>query len=235
MEKDIKDALISKLKLFSETEHVDTASLASKFIIDNVKKGSYIFEEGLDIHWVYFVIEGRIKLLAHSPCGKDVILKIASSGDILTDNGVIFSKNEEYAYSAQGLVDSVVAKISVIDFKNILNNSHSISLTLIKHIDNFLKESYLVIKDMALEKVERRIAINIVKLAANAGVKTEKGIEISIKLSRQDIANLSGTTIETAIRVMSKFKKDGIITEEKGLMIISKRHQLVSIADMCGK
>ena len=84
---------------------------------------------------------------------------------------------------------------------------------------------------MAFEKVERRIARHLIQFAKNTGEKTDYGIKLGVKLSRQEIANLTGTTIETAIRVMSKYKKQKIVREIEGCIYISDRHKLVLIAE----
>ncbi|MBN1968982.1 MAG: Crp/Fnr family transcriptional regulator [Candidatus Delongbacteria bacterium] len=222
---------IVNLPLFFGLKDTDVKRIADQFIISDVKKNKFLFEEGVGSHWIFFVLRGKIKVLAHSASGKDVIVKLSTDNDLLTDNGVIYNSDSEYNYSAQALEDSIVAKVSVTDFKNMLNTFPVISLNLNSLLDKYLRDSYLVLRDMALEKVERRIAINILKLAKRTGVKVKEGIKLQIKLSRQDIANLSGTTIETAIRVMSKLKKDGIISEEKGSITITQRHRLVSIAE----
>jgi len=231
MDRQEKIRHLNELPVFKNVKSTELDRFSSLFIIEKHEKNEYVFEEGVAGLWVYFIAEGRVKLLAHSPSGKDVIIKIGSKHDLLTDNDLLFSNRNEYLYSAQVLEETVVLKISVEDFKSILSTHCLVAMNLLEIMDGYLKDSYEVLKEMALEKVERRIALNILKLARNTGVKNNEGIWLQIKLSRQDIANLSGTTIETAIRVMSKFKKDGLISEEKGHITITDRHQLMSIAE----
>lgn len=231
MDRQEKIRHLNELPVFKNVKSTELDRFYSLFIIEKHEKNEYVFEEGVAGLWVYFIAEGRVKLLAHSPSGKDVIIKIGSKNDLLTDNDLLFSNRNEYLYSAQVLEETVVLKISVEDFKSILITHCLVAMNLLEIMDGYLKNSYEVLKEMALEKVERRIALNILKLARNTGVKNNEGIWLQIKLSRQDIANLSGTTIETAIRVMSKFKKDGLISEEKGHITITDRHQLMSIAE----
>lgn len=231
MDKQEKMRYLMDLPIFSKVKDTELERYASLFIIEKHNKNEYVFEEGIADNYVYFIAEGRVKLLAHSPSGKDVIIKIGSKNDLLTDNDILFSNRKDYRYSAQVLEETVVLKIVVEDFKSILSTHCLVAMNLLQVMDNYLKDSYEVLKEMALEKVERRIALNLIKLARNTGVKNDDGIWLQIKLSRQDIANLSGTTIETAIRVMSKFKKDGLISEDKGHITITDRHQLVSLAE----
>ena len=231
MDRQEKMQYLTVLPVFSNIKESELDKFAALFIVERHDKNEFVFEEGQKGLWVYFIGEGRVKLLAHSASGKDVILKIGSQHDLLTDNDLLFSTRNEYRYSAQVLEETVMLKISVEDFKSILSTHCQVAMNLLQVMDDYLKDTYEVLKEMALEKVERRIALNLMKLARNTGVKNEEGIWLQIKLSRQDIANLSGTTIETAIRVMSKFKKDGLISEEKGHITITDRHELASIAE----
>ena len=88
-----------------------------------------------------------------------------------------------------------------------------------------------MIKSMAVERVERRIARILLKLAATTGSSSEEGIVIELSLTRQDIAEMVGTTVETAIRTMSKFRKKGLVQTKRGRVVILDPHQLVRIAE----
>ena len=223
--------VISELPIFSNTTNKELNKISNMdWKFEELKRRKFLFEEGSPNLWIHFILEGRVKLLAHSPSGKDVILKISSKNDLLTDNSVLFNDEKEYLYSAQALEESTILKIEKKEFLEILHQYPNITLNNLEIIEGYLKESYLVLKDMALEKVERRIAINILKLAEETGELIDKGIRLQIKLSRQEMANLTGTTIETAIRIMSKLKKDKYIDEIEGHIIITRRHDLSLLA-----
>ena len=122
-------------------------------------------------------------------------------------------------------------KIRANDFTTILEKYPDVNKNYNSIIDRHLREAYSSLKNMAFEKVERRIARHLIKFANNTGEQLETGLKLGVKLSRQEIANLTGTTIETAIRVMSKFKKDKIIAEKGGYIFIQNKHGLVRLAD----
>jgi len=223
--------LIKNLPVFLNLSDKDIKKISNmEWKYEILKKRKFLFEEGSPNLWIHFVIDGRVKLLAHSPSGKDVILKISSKNDLLTDNSVLFNDEREYLYSAQALEESAIIKIEKKEFLEILNIYPNVTLNYLKVTEKYLKDSYMVLKDMALEKVERRIAINILKLASETGVLIDKGIKLQIKLSRQEMANLTGTTIETAIRIMSKLKKDKYIDEIEGHIVIVRKHDLSLLA-----
>ncbi|MBN2788670.1 MAG: Crp/Fnr family transcriptional regulator [Candidatus Delongbacteria bacterium] len=218
-------------KMFKGLRDKDLENILDMCSFEEQVKGNFLFEEGVSCHWVYFVCEGRVKLLAHSSSGRDFILKIVSTNDLLSDNNVLFDRVPECIYSAQSLEDSILMKIRANDFSALLEKYPEINKNYNVIIDKHLREAYASLKNMAFEKVERRIARHLIKFANNTGEQLESGLKLGVKLSRQEIANLTGTTIETAIRVMSKFKKDKIIAEKAGYIYIKNKHGLVRLAD----
>ena len=222
---------IKKSRMFNGVKDKDLEHILDICSFEEQKKGNFIFEEGVSCHWVYFVCAGRVKLLAHSSSGRDFILKIVSTNDLLSDNNVLFDRIPECIYSAQALEDSVLMKIRANDFLALLDKYQEINANYNSTIDKHLREAYSSLKNMAFEKVERRIARHLIKFANNTGEQLESGLKLGVKLSRQEIANLTGTTIETAIRVMSKFKKEKIIAEKSGYIFIKNKHGLVRMAD----
>lgn len=222
---------LKELPIINLLKSDELKKVEDKFHIENIAKGKYVFEEGNSCIWVYFVCSGRVKLLAHSSAGKDFILRIVSSNDLISDNNLIFRRDPECVYSAKALESSVVAKITTNDFGSIMDRRTDLYKAYSEIIDAHLLEAYQSLKNMAFEKVERRIARHLIQFAKNTGEKTDSGIKLGVKLSRQEIANLTGTTIETAIRVMSKFKKLKIISEKEGHIFIAERHRLVNIAE----
>ncbi len=226
-----KTEYLKELPVLKNMKHEELINIRDKFILETVNKNKYVFEEGTYCASLYFVCEGRVKLLAHSSAGRDFILRIVSANDIISDNNLIFKRTNECSYSAKALENSVVIKINTADFIEILNKKPELYKFYSEVIDAHLTEAYVSLKNMAFEKVERRIARHLIQFAKNTGEKTESGVKLGLKLSRQEIANLTGTTIETAIRVMSKFKKSKIISEKEGFIYINERHKLVVIAE----
>ena len=92
-----------------------------------------------------------------------------------------------------------------------------------------MKESHETLKSIALERVEARIASLLLKLSDKTGKKVDDGIAIDMRLTKQDIAEMVGTTVETSIRTMSKLKKIGIVTEKNGRIVIKNSEKLKSL------
>ena len=97
------------------------------------------------------------------------------------------------------------------------------------NIGDRIKGSHETLKSIALEKVESRIASLLIKLCDKAGEKVPEGVAINMKLTKQDIAEMVGTTVETSIRTMSKFSKSGLVASKTGRIIVRDRERLKSL------
>jgi CRP-like cAMP-binding protein len=93
-----------------------------------------------------------------------------------------------------------------------------------------MKSSYDSLKNIALERVEARIAALLLKLSNKVGVKTAEGVLIDMRLTKQDVADMVGTTVETSIRTFSKFKKQGLVKDTDGKIIIRDREGLTALS-----
>jgi len=95
-----------------------------------------------------------------------------------------------------------------------------------------LRSSAEQIRSLAVERVEQRIARVLLKLAESAGSDTPEGRVIEMPLTRQDVADMTGTTVETAIRVMSKFRRQELIKTRRGKVVLVDTVILQEIAEM---
>jgi CRP/FNR family transcriptional regulator len=93
-----------------------------------------------------------------------------------------------------------------------------------------MKSSYDSLKNIALERVEARIAALLLKLAGKVGIESKDGTVIDMRLTKQDVADMVGTTVETSIRTFSKFKKQDLVTEVDGKIVIKDREGLAAFS-----
>jgi CRP/FNR family transcriptional regulator len=136
-----------------------------------------------------------------------------------------------YPANAVAMDNSEVLKISRSNLMRILDRFPNLMYCMAMNIGDRIKGSHEALKNIAVEKVESRIASLLIKLADKTGVKTDNTIVIDMKLTKQDIAEMVGTTVETSIRTMSKFKKLGIVAEKGGKIVIKDVNKLKSL---CG-
>ncbi|MCM4162566.1 MULTISPECIES: Crp/Fnr family transcriptional regulator [unclassified Arenibacter] len=194
-----------------------------------VKKGETIFGEGEKLNGVYCVRDGVSKLSKLSPNGKDQIVKLATKGALLGQRSVI---TEEVANLSAIAVNDMqvcfVPKDAIIDS---LNNNPNFAVEVLRHIAHDLKEADDVIVNMSQKTVRQRIAEAFIYLEENFG--TDRNGYLALTLSREDIANVVGTATESAIRIISNFKKLGLIKTNGKKVAIADRKALYDVVKGC--
>lgn len=199
------------------------------YIVETVyKKKESIFSEGEPPEWFYIVSKGKVKITKISHDGKEIILEIISPTDIF--GGVAVLKNFPYPGNAIAMEDSTVLKISRRNLMRLVDRFPNIMYCMALQLGDRMKSSYDSLKNIALERVEARIAALLLKLSHKVGMKTPEGLQIDMRLTKQDVADMVGTTVETSIRTFSKFKKQGLVTDNDGKIIIKDQDGLAALS-----
>ncbi|NKI25299.1 Crp/Fnr family transcriptional regulator [Arenibacter sp. 6A1] len=171
------------------------------------KKGETIFAENEKLNGVFCVRNGVSKLSKLSPNGKDQIVKLASKGSVLGQRSVIVEEISNL--SAVALNDMEACFIPKNAIVNTLNTNPNFAVEVLRHMAHDLKEADDVIVNMSQKTVKQRVAEAFIYLKNNFG--EDKDGYLALTLSREDIANVVGTASESVIRIISEFKKKGLI------------------------
>lgn len=219
---------LSKIPLFNSLSPSELKEISPYIISVAVKKKEVIFSEGDPSDWFYIVFDGKVKITKLSQEGKEIILEIIAPMDFF--GGLAVIKGFPYPANAIAMEDTLLLKISRSNLMRILDRFPSLMYCMALQLGDRIKESHETLKNIALERVEARIASLLLKLADKIGKETERGMLIDMKLTKQDIAEMVGTTVETSIRIMSKFKKLGIISDREGRIIIEDIKKLKNLS-----
>lgn len=177
-------------------------------------KDSIIFFEGEPGEAFFFLKSGRVKIAKLNPEGAEQILKLLEPGTVFAE--VILFTDESYPATARVMEDAKVGMIKKKDFEELVVAQPELAVRLLKLLNSRLREAQLQIKEMGLLDTHSRTASLLLRLAKTYGVEDADGaIRFELNLNRQDLASMIGTTRETVTRVLSKFRKLGII-ELKG-------------------
>ncbi|WP_029551791.1 Crp/Fnr family transcriptional regulator [Thermocrinis jamiesonii] len=219
----IKD--LRKLHLFEDLSENELKQAIQYMQEKTFKKGEYLFFEEEAEPGIYILLDGLIKLLKETHDAKIVIVRLVYPGDIFgwIEWGKRTPKN---TYTAKAITESRTLYISNKDFINLAIKHPAIAIKMTCEATATLLQTYETLKSIAGGKVEERIAKVLLEIADRIGKKYEDTIVIDAPLTRNDIAEMTGTTVETTIRVMSKWKKMGIINTERGFIEILKRREL---------
>ena len=193
------------------------------------KKGQVIFNEGGHPLGLFCVNDGKVKIEHTGTDGKEQIVRMAKGGDVLGYRALLSS--ERYNASAVALDDTDVCFIPKDAFFNVLKTNQGLSLEIIKMLSTELRKAEQSITDLAQKPVRERMAEALLFLKETYGFE-EDNATIDVVLSREDIANLVGTATETAIRLLSEFKKDGIVESVGKKIKIIDQDSLIKTANV---
>lgn len=219
---------LKKIDLFKNLSEDELKELEPYLVAGEYKKKDDIFSEGDQPEWFYIVAKGKVKITKISHDGKEIILEIISPTDIF--GGVAVIKGFPYPANAVAMEDTQVLRISRSNLMRLVDRFPNLMYCIALQLGDRMKSSYDSLKNIALERVEARIAALLVKLAAKIGVETKDGTMIDMRLTKQDVADMVGTTVETSIRTFSKFKKDGLVTDSDGKLVIRDINKLVTLS-----
>ncbi len=219
---------LNNIDLFKNLSKEELKELEPYLVTTSFKKKEAIFAEGDQPEWFYIVSKGKVKITKLSHDGKEIILEVISPTDIF--GGVAVLRNFPYPANAVVMEDSEVIKISRKNLMRLVDRFPNLMYCMALQLGDRMKSSYDSLKNIALERVEARIAALLLKLTNKVGIKTNEGIAINMRLTKQDIADMVGTTVETSIRTFSKFKKQGLLADKDGRIVIKDREGLMSFA-----
>jgi len=219
---------LKKIDLFKNLSDEELKELEHYVTTATYRKKEDIFTEGDAPEWFYIVLTGKIKVTKISHDGKEIILELISPYDIF--GGVAVLRNFPYPANTVAMEDSEILKISRKNLMRLVDRFPNLMFCIALQLGDRMKSSYDSLKNIALERVEARIAALLLKLGNKVGVETDAGLMIDMRLTKQDVADMVGTTVETSIRTFSKFKKEGLVTDSDGKIIIKDREGLMSFS-----
>ncbi|WP_298392544.1 Crp/Fnr family transcriptional regulator [Flavobacterium sp.] len=206
----------SSLKALNKEELLRMADCKTSY---SIKKGEHIFEEGEITKGVFCIKEGICKLSKLSANGKEQIVKLVKSGELLGQRSMI--SDEPTNLSAVALEDMEVCFIPKTDVMGFFNTNNGFSMNVMKTICGDLKDADDQMVTMAQKNVKERLAETLLYLEESFG-KNEDG-SLHIQLSRDELAGMIGTATESCIRLLSELKKNGLIElSGKKIMLLDK-------------
>lgn len=188
----------------------------------NYSKKELIYHEGETPTHVYQLISGKIKLTRLSDDGKEMVLDLLKAGDYFGYWSVLQKHNT--TESAEALEESRVIQIPTEDFLNLVENESTVASSFIKMLSNNLLAQQYKIVELAYNSVRKRVASALIQLADKYTDDPTK--PFSMAVSRETLAGIAGTSVESAIRMLSEFKSDGLVEVDKATITVVEYEKL---------
>jgi CRP-like cAMP-binding protein len=199
-------------------------------VFNTYKKSQLIFRQGNPANGLYCVHSGRIKIVISNRDGKDTIVRLAGAGDLIGHRAIFSSEN--YHASAVSLENSVVAFLPKDYVLNLMNKHPNISLLILKQLSKHIGVSDLLNACLVHKNVRERLATLLLELKKSYGIAEGEYTRLEIKLTREEMASMIGTTLETLVRLITEFKNEEIIGQDGKILIIINEKKLIEFANV---
>ncbi len=215
------DDLLRGIALFRRLPPAARARVAEVARLRSYARGALIFSEGDAGDAFIAIVSGRVKVFKSTPAGKEIILEIFGAGDPL--GAVAVYENAPFPASALALEPTQCLRIEQAAFFRLLEQDPPLVRGLLSGLTIRLAELTRRLADLTGARVEARFARLFLKLCEQIGRPERGGVFVGMPLSRQELADLTGTTIETAIRIMSRWQKENVLhTEKDGFVVLDR-------------
>jgi CRP-like cAMP-binding protein len=216
--------------LFQGLAPDDVASIAGAAQRRRVARGARLFHQGHPASALHVLTAGRAKLVQTTAEGHQVLVRIVGPGDML--GGVALLGDAVYPATAQALEASEAIAWSGDTLTRLMHRFPALAVNALRVLAVRVQELQERYRELATERVEQRVARAVLRLARQVGRKEDGGgVRIDVPLSRQDLAELTGTTVYTVSRIVSGWQDEGFVDAGRTRLVIRQGHRLVAIAE----
>jgi len=164
-----------------------------------------------------------------TPAGQQIVVRYVAPGEtfgVATAIGLV-----HYPATATAVDDSVVLAWPSAVWPRLVARHPSLAASALQTVGSRLQETHARVIEMSTQQVERRVAHALLRLARQAGRKVEQGVEIDFPISRQDIADMTGTTLHTVSRTLSAWEQLGLVEGGRQRIVLRDPHRLFKLAE----
>lgn len=201
---------LKKIKLFSRLPEDTLKWINGKVTWEEFEKGSYLFREGETADKTYLIVKGSVKIVKEFSSGKNAIMGIFGQGSLVAEVAAV--DNRPYPASCVALESVSAGAISSKVFQELLKKEPNVAIMMIAGLGFKLRELTENLGAISVMPVDKRLARLLHKLAANIGVKSASNVEITLHMTRRDMAEIIGTSFEVVERSLKKFREDNLIS-----------------------
>jgi len=214
---------VRRVPMFRGLTEADQRRVASYAVIRDLQRGDALWEEGDPAETLTIILKGRIKILRRTD-GGDVIFEIFGEGEPV--GAVAVYNCMPYPASAVCLEPVTVLLLPRRDYFELLDRHPDFARAIIRELTRLTLALTRKIEDMRGHTVDARIAQLFLTLAKRMGKETPEGVVVPITLSRQEVADLVGTTVESAIRTLSRWGREKVLISGRGRFVIPSLERL---------
>jgi len=191
--------------------------------------GEIVFEQGSAAAHFFLLLHGRLRATQVTTEGQQIVVRMVNPGDLC---GIAVAlRRPDYPATATAVADSIVLIWPTAAWPRFMQNHPTLAMNAMRTIGGRLQEAQTRMRELATEAVERRVAHAVLRLANQAGRRENGGVRIDFPVSKQDVAEMTGTTLHTVSRIFTAWEAGGLIEGGRQKLKVCDPHELVLIGD----
>jgi CRP-like cAMP-binding protein len=225
----VHHSVVADAPIFAGMSGADLDALIGLATSRHYSSGSAVFEQGEPAEHFYVLVSGRLRVSQVNGEGQQTIVHMVNPGEIFGMARML--RRHDYPGTASAVADSVVLAWPAASWETIMTQHPLLAANVMGTIGERLQEAHARVRELSTEEVERRVAHTVLRLAGQAGKKEPAGIRIDFPISKQDLAEMTGTTLHTVSRILSAWEKAGLVEGGRQRLLLKEPHQLLLIGD----
>lgn len=222
-------SLVANLPMFAGLSSAEQDELLREARSMRYSKGTAVFDQGLEAACFFLLLHGHLRVEKTTAQGQQTVVRYVSAGELF---GVAQAMNlKDYPATAVAAVDSIVLAWPSSSWQRLIVKYPSLAASALQTVGSRLQDTQARVLEISNEQVEQRVAHALLRLAKQAGRKIESGVEIDFPISRQDIAEMTGTTLHTVSRILSAWESEGLVEGGRQRIVLRNPHRLHGLAE----
>jgi len=224
----LDESLLTDLPPFSQLDRAQIRAILDQATPKRYDHESAIFHEGQDADRFFLLLDGYLRVIRTTPEGEQIIALHISPGQLFGIAPAL--QRDTYPATAMAATESLALSWPVRLWEEFTQNYPSFATETYKTLGARLGEMQTRITELATQAVERRVAAALLRLVSQSGRKVDGGVEIAFPITRQNISEMTGTTLHTVSRLLSAWEKSGIVKSARKRIVVTDPHRLLLLS-----
>ncbi|WP_036793158.1 Crp/Fnr family transcriptional regulator [Pleomorphomonas koreensis] len=221
-------SLIRGFDLFRDMTEDNLDAVLATVQVRTVEPGEPVFSQGAAADEFFLLLHGHLKVVQVTPSGEQVVVRHVLPGEVFGIARAI--RRTDYPATAEAVTESIVLAWMSTQWPDFVALNPVLAVNALEAVGERLQEAHTRIRELSTEEVERRVAHALLRLVRRAGRPEEGGIRIDFPLTRQDIAEMTGTTLHTVSRLLSAWEAQGIVKSARRKIAVTDEARLAALA-----
>ncbi len=220
---------VGHLELFASLAAEDLDEVVGAAAGRRYHPGDVVFEQGEQATHFFVLVRGRLRVTQVTSEGQQVVIRMVNPGDLF---GIAKALARlDYPGTATAVIESCALCWPMRMWTGLLQRHPALAMQAMQTMGSRLLEAQQRVRELSTEEVERRVAHAVLRLANQSGRRERDGIRIDFPISKQDIAELTGTTLHTVSRILTAWEGAGLVEGGRQKLLVRDPHGLVMVAD----